>query len=154
MRGRVLLRRGGNSAGCRAIDSVPARNNHSQRCGVGNPGRSAWQLHRSGFYAPTMAPTRAARWPVAGRSSAHAGRYGCYIHTDLPQRSCKSLSPESSGEVSQRITKERDRTALAAINPTLSLNPTKLSIRPSLRPTIRSSDKLGEGMPWTTTQLL
>jgi hypothetical protein len=35
-----------------------------------------------------------------------------------------------------------------------SLNPTKLSIQPSLRPTILSSDGLWEGMPWTTTQSL
>ena len=38
--------------------------------------------------------------------------------------------------------------------PTPSLNPIKLSIRPSLRPTILSSNGLGEGTPWTTTQSL
>ena len=52
---------------------------------------------------------------IAGRSSPHAGSDSRYICTDLPQRSGKSRSPESSSPRSWNVTTIRRRRLIASV---------------------------------------
>ena len=40
--------------------------------------------------------------PIAGRSSAHAGRHGCYVSTDPPRQFCEPRSPEGVARAAAR----------------------------------------------------